>query len=327
MYNLGLEHIIPSKNKVAWSPNDLYRITRELDSHLSAVYNMSTIAASMKKYGRTRQLKDLVGASFEEAGVSFSMEGIVESIKNFFKRIGEAFTRLWNWFIGLFSRTKKQAKDVVDNDKLIKEAGNAENASPEKKRSIIARLKARFRRSKKSEEAASLSDHTYTITLFDIDAYERLHNEYSGLLYNGPKSLGEPGSAEFSSNIRKLFDEFEPVYDKAIDILKSKKKVRLSIRQLIDYHRKISISSRDAVVGLSNHSKLIRELNKYLKEYEEKLLREPSNESYRRLVEDTKLLISYITRKFDSVKTEVMEFERASRMIGNSMALVLEDSL
>jgi hypothetical protein len=118
MYNLGLEVLRPPVGEIPddWSFEQFYELSYELEKGLEAVSNIITIRHSVLKYGKTRQLVELVGASFESANITFSNEGFIESVKNFFVWIKDKIVELWKWFWGLFGFYKKkndQNKDIL----------------------------------------------------------------------------------------------------------------------------------------------------------------------------------------------------------------------
>lgn len=116
-FNLGLEPIQSSIFK-NWSYEQIYDLAGSLEKSLDGLINLITIRSSLRKYGRTPQLVDLVSGSFEAAGISVSVEGIMEAIGNLFKWIKEKLTALWNWFIGLF----KSEPTADQTDKIVNEA-------------------------------------------------------------------------------------------------------------------------------------------------------------------------------------------------------------
>ena len=117
MYNLGIATVVDDTTQTNWSMEQFYELDSALISHFDAIINMCVIKDSIQKYGKTAQLKDLVGASVEAAGITFSLEGLWQGIKDFFKWIWDKLKAMWNWFTGLFKSEKKkddQAKAAID---------------------------------------------------------------------------------------------------------------------------------------------------------------------------------------------------------------------
>lgn len=122
--NLGLESLLVESNE---DVNDieavmnLYDITDVLseESHyfneLIVIYsNLSTITDTVKKYGVSESLFDLIGDNFKnKSTISLEAE---EAKKNIFRRILEAikkfFTSLWTWFKVLFTSVNR-AKNIL----------------------------------------------------------------------------------------------------------------------------------------------------------------------------------------------------------------------
>lgn len=99
-------------------------ITSDMNNYLVAAKNLIEIKQSLKKYGKTPQLTELVGASLESAGITFSIEGIGEKIASFFKMIKEKIIAIGKWFLGLFGffkQAQKKSKDLkVQFDQEVK---------------------------------------------------------------------------------------------------------------------------------------------------------------------------------------------------------------
>jgi len=55
---------------------------------------------------------DLIEKSFEAAGVAFSNEGIIETVRKFFNWVKEKLVQLKDWFIGLFTSSKKKTEST-----------------------------------------------------------------------------------------------------------------------------------------------------------------------------------------------------------------------
>ena len=113
MYNLGLGQGVGAIAQTNWSMNQFYELDHDLMTHFDAAINMCTISGSIKKYGKTQQLKDLVGPSIEAAGLTFSMEGLWQGIKDLFKWIWDKLKAMWNWFAGLFKSDEKKEKENI----------------------------------------------------------------------------------------------------------------------------------------------------------------------------------------------------------------------
>ena len=126
MFDIGLEVIRPKYEVPAdWSMEQGTELFYELNTQLDAVTNLITIRQSIQKYGKTPQLMDLVGASFEGSGITFSNEGIVDSIKKFFKWIKDKIVALWKWFWGLFGFYKEQDKKEDAALEVVEEVATA----------------------------------------------------------------------------------------------------------------------------------------------------------------------------------------------------------
>ena len=126
MFDIGLEVIRPKYEVPAdWSMEQGTELFYELNTQLDAVTNLITIRQSIQKYGKTPQLMDLVGASFEGSGITFSNEGIVDSIKNFFVWIKDKIVELWKWFWGLLGFYKDEDKEIKENLNAAEEVINA----------------------------------------------------------------------------------------------------------------------------------------------------------------------------------------------------------
>lgn len=129
MYNLGINTIVDTEPVVGWSEEQLFELDQSILSHFDAVINLCTISDSIKKYGKTQQLKDLVGPSIESAGITFSMEGLWQGIKDFFKWIWDKIEAMWNWFKGLFTSNKKKeaaaANELAEKEKQVAADGTA----------------------------------------------------------------------------------------------------------------------------------------------------------------------------------------------------------
>ena len=113
MYNLGIDTVVDTEPGVGWSEEQFYELDRTLMTHFDAAINLCTISDSIKKYGKTQQLKDLVGPSIEAAGLTFSIEGLWQGIKNLFKWIWDKLKAMWNWFAGLFRSDEKKEKENI----------------------------------------------------------------------------------------------------------------------------------------------------------------------------------------------------------------------
>ena len=113
MYNLGLGPVVDDIAQTNWSMEQFYELDHALMTHFDAAINLCTISDSIKKYGKTQQLKDLVGPSIEAAGLTFSMEGLWQGIKNLFKWIWDKLKAMWNWFAGLFKSDEKKEKENI----------------------------------------------------------------------------------------------------------------------------------------------------------------------------------------------------------------------
>ncbi len=113
MYNIGISTIVVANQPTKCDISKLTQLSYELESYFDAVLNLHAINESLKKYGKTSQLTDLVGSSFESAGITLSNEGIVDAIKDFFKWIWDKIKGIWDWIKGLFS----SSKNVVDKAK------------------------------------------------------------------------------------------------------------------------------------------------------------------------------------------------------------------
>lgn len=113
MYNLGISSVVETGPALTWSEEQLFELDQSILSHFDAVINLCTISDSIKKYGKTQQLKDLVGPSIEAAGITFSMEGLWQGIKDLFKWIWDKLKAMWNWFTGLFKSDEKKEKENI----------------------------------------------------------------------------------------------------------------------------------------------------------------------------------------------------------------------
>lgn len=113
MYNIGISTTVVANQPTKCDISKLTQLSYELESYFDAVLNLHAINESLKKYGKTSQLTDLVGSSFESAGITLSNEGIVDAIKDFFKWIWDKIKGIWDWIKGLFS----SSKNVVDKAK------------------------------------------------------------------------------------------------------------------------------------------------------------------------------------------------------------------
>jgi len=118
-FNLGLPTKPATQVPINWAFEQVHTLTNELCSYFDTINNLLTIRKSLRKYGKTPQLIDLVGASFEDNGITFSNEGIMEAIAKAFKWIKDKLAELWKWFIGLFSSTKKIKENANKADKNI----------------------------------------------------------------------------------------------------------------------------------------------------------------------------------------------------------------
>jgi len=119
MYNLGIDPVVEAGPALNWSEEQLFELDSMLDTQITAVINLCVVGESIQKYGKTKQLNELVGASLESAGITFSNEGMWDGIKDVFKWIWEKLTDLWNWFTGLF---KSDAAAEAKADNAIKAA-------------------------------------------------------------------------------------------------------------------------------------------------------------------------------------------------------------
>lgn len=114
MFNIGLEVLRPAQGEIPedWSYEQFYEISNDLNKGFDAINNLISIRESIQKYGKTPQLMELVGSSFESSNITFSNEGIVEAIKDFFVWIKDKIVELWKWFWGLFGFCKNETKNV-----------------------------------------------------------------------------------------------------------------------------------------------------------------------------------------------------------------------
>jgi hypothetical protein len=115
MFNLGLEVLKPAQGEIPedWSFEQFYEINNSLNKGFDAIINLISIRESIQKYGKTPQLMELVGSSFESSNITFSNEGIVEAIKDFFVWIKDKIVELWKWFWGLFGFFKDSANKTT----------------------------------------------------------------------------------------------------------------------------------------------------------------------------------------------------------------------
>lgn len=129
MYNLGIDPVVEAGPALNWSEEQLFELDREIDNQITAVINLCVVGESIQKYGKTRQLNELVGPSLEAAGITFSNEGLWDGIKSVFKWIWEKLTELWDWFTGLFkSSVAEEAKannEIQEAEKQIAADGTA----------------------------------------------------------------------------------------------------------------------------------------------------------------------------------------------------------
>jgi len=106
MFNLGLESI--QTNQYAnISYTEIKNDFNILESHMQALRSLFTIRNSIKKYGVTNQLRDLVGKSLESAEIRFSSEGIWEAIKDVGRRILKFLKEVWDKIVAFFQGKKK----------------------------------------------------------------------------------------------------------------------------------------------------------------------------------------------------------------------------
>lgn len=162
MFNIGLE-VIQAPVSKSWSLEQFYELDNELTGYYDAVINLCTISESLKKYGRTQQLKELVGPSIESAGLTFSQEGLWSGIKSFFKWIWDKLTAMWNWFKGLFGFNKKeeaQDKALLEKAGLeVKEAGTDKESIEIKDVSALVKMSQELAALEKSlPEVTSIED-------------------------------------------------------------------------------------------------------------------------------------------------------------------------
>ena len=107
MFNLGLEGFQVVNNE---SMDE--SILEQMIDGFTTVQNLIVIKNSLIKYGKTPQLVDLVGASFEDNGIEFSVEGIMSTIGNFFTWAYNKLKSLVEWFFNLFRKKNKSKVDI-----------------------------------------------------------------------------------------------------------------------------------------------------------------------------------------------------------------------
>lgn len=123
MFDIGLEVIRPKYEvPLDWPMEQGTELFYELNTQLDAVTNLITIRQSIQKYGKTPQLMDLVGASFEVAPTVIRKESDINSVsdlKNFFThcRYGLVDTSTGKLWKETHKNTTKQ--DYYDHWKLL----------------------------------------------------------------------------------------------------------------------------------------------------------------------------------------------------------------
>jgi len=127
VFNLGLEGFQVVNNE----PMDESILEQMIDG-FTTVQNLIVIKNSLVKYGKTPQLVDLVGASFEDNGIEFSVEGILSTIGNFFTWAYNKLKSLLEWFLNLFRKKKHKSKVDIPNGLIERiDALNLRGASVE----------------------------------------------------------------------------------------------------------------------------------------------------------------------------------------------------
>jgi len=158
-FNLGLSTIPSIQSPTNWAYESLYDISSKLLDHLTTIHNLLTIQRSLKTYGKTPQLRELVEKSFEAAGVTFSNEGIIETARKFFNWVKEKLVQLKDWFVGLFTSSKKKSEKIDEMSKATAEIDAAINSNDKGRlRAAYDRFKGWFKRKgTPSEESLALS--------------------------------------------------------------------------------------------------------------------------------------------------------------------------
>lgn len=106
-FNLGINILNKQPEIIEWSYEQIAEISTELSAQFDKISDLVAIHNSLLKYGKTKQLSELVEASLESMNINFSTEGIISSIKSVYEYIKRKLIEFWNWITGFFTKQKK----------------------------------------------------------------------------------------------------------------------------------------------------------------------------------------------------------------------------